>query len=438
MSNDWSFETRQIHAGQVPDAVTGARALPIYQTTSFVFPSAESAANRFALTELEPIYTRIGNPTQEVVETRIASLEGGVGALLLASGQAAETFAVLNIAEAGDHIVASPSLYGGTYNLFKHTLKKFGIETTFVEDPDDLGQWRAAVRPNTKLFFGEVVSNPRQDVLDIEGISAVAHEHGIPLIVDNTLSTPYLIRPIEWGADIVVHSATKYLGGHGNAIAGVIVDSGNFDFAQDPERFPGFNTPDESYQGLVYARDLGVGSALGANLAYILKARVQLLRDLGSAVSPFNAFLIAQGLETLSLRVERHVQNAQAVAEWLEGHDGVERVTYAGLASSPWYERGRKYGPNGTGAIVSFDIAGGLEAGKRFVDGLELHSHVANVGDVRSLVIHPASTTHSQLGAEAQLTAGVRPGLVRLSVGLENLTDILADLDAGFRAAKGA
>ncbi|MHA7281033.1 bifunctional o-acetylhomoserine/o-acetylserine sulfhydrylase [Arthrobacter sp. MDT2-2] len=439
MSNDWSFETRQIHAGQVPDAATGARALPIYQTSSFVFPSAESAANRFALTELAPIYTRIGNPTQEAVETRIASLEGGAGALLLASGQAAETFAVLNIAEAGDHIVASPSLYGGTYNLFKHTLKKFGIETTFVEDPDDLEQWRNAVRPNTKLFFGEVVSNPRQDVLDIEGISAVAHENGLPLIVDNTLSTPYLIRPIEWGADIVVHSATKYLGGHGNAIAGVIVDSGNFDFARYPERFPGFNTPDESYHGLVYARDLGVGSALGANLAYILKARVQLLRDLGSSVSPFNAFLIAQGLETLSLRVERHVQNAQAVAEWLEGHDDVERVSYAGLASSPWYERGRKYGRNnGTGAIVSFDIVGGLQAGKRFVDGLELHSHVANVGDVRSLVIHPASTTHSQLGAEAQLTAGVRPGLVRLSVGLENITDILADLDAGFRAAKGA
>ncbi|PPB49489.1 bifunctional o-acetylhomoserine/o-acetylserine sulfhydrylase [Arthrobacter pityocampae] len=438
MSNDWSFETRQIHAGQVPDAVTGARALPIYQTSSFVFPSAESAANRFSLTELAPIYTRIGNPTQEVVETRIASLEGGVGALLLASGQAASTFAVLNVAEAGDHIVASPSLYGGTYNLFRHTLKKYGIETTFVEDPDDLDQWRAALRPNTKLFFGEVVSNPRQDVLDVEGISAVAHEYGIPLVVDNTLATPYLIRPIEWGADVVVHSATKYLGGHGNAIAGVIVDSGTFDYARYPERFPGFNTPDESYQGLVYARDLGVGSALGANLAYILKARVQLLRDLGSAVSPFNAFLIAQGLETLSLRMERHVENAQAVAEWLEGHDDVERVTYAGLPASPWYDRGRRYGPKGTGAIVSFDIVGGLEAGKRFVDGLELHSHVANVGDVRSLVIHPASTTHSQLGAEAQLTAGVRPGLVRLSVGLENIADILADLDAGFRAAKGA
>ncbi|KNC18180.1 O-acetylhomoserine aminocarboxypropyltransferase [Arthrobacter sp. RIT-PI-e] len=438
MSESWSFETRQIHAGQVPDPTTGARALPIYQTSSFVFPSAESAADRFALAELAPIYTRIGNPTQEAVETRIASLEGGVGALLLASGQAAETFAVLNIAEAGDHIVASPSLYGGTYNLFKHTLRKFGVETTFVDDPDDLDQWRAAIRPNTKLFFGEVVSNPRQDVLDLEGISAVAHEYGVPLIVDNTLSTPYLIRPIEWGADVVVQSATKYLGGHGNAIAGVIVDSGNFDFAQYPDRFPGFNTPDESYQGLVYARDLGVGSELGANLAYVLKARVQLLRDLGAAVSPFNAFLIAQGLETLSLRMERHVQNALAVAEWLQERDDVERVVYAGLPSSPWYERGRKYGPAGTGAIVGFDIAGGLEAGRRFVDGLELHSHVANVGDVRSLVIHPASTTHSQLGAEAQLTAGVRPGLVRLSVGLENITDILADLEAGFRAAEGA
>ncbi|WP_294564185.1 bifunctional o-acetylhomoserine/o-acetylserine sulfhydrylase [uncultured Arthrobacter sp.] len=438
MSSNWSFETRQIHAGQTPDAATGARALPIYQSTSFVFPSAQSAADRFALTELAPIYTRIGNPTQEVVEARIASLDGGVGALLLASGQAAETYAILNLAEAGDHIVASPSLYGGTYNLFRHTLRKFGIETTFVENPDDLGQWRAAVRPNTKAFFGEVVSNPRQDVLDLEGISAIAHEHGIPLIADATVSTPYLIRPIEWGADIVVHSATKYLGGHGTAIGGVIVDSGRFDYGRDPEKFPGFNTPDESYSGLVYARDLGVGSALGANLAFILKARVQLLRDLGSAISPFNAFLIAQGLETLSLRMERHIANARAVAEWLELHDDVESVAYAGLPSSPWYERGLKYGPNGTGAIVSFDIAGGIEAGRRFVDGLELHSHVANVGDVRSLVIHPASTTHSQLGAEAQLAAGVRPGLVRLAVGLENLQDILADLDAGFRAAKGS
>lgn len=438
MSNDWSFETRQIHVGQEPDTATGARALPIYQTTSFVFPSAESAANRFALAELAPIYTRIGNPTTEAVENRIANLEGGVGALLLSSGQAASTFSILNIAEAGDHVVASPSLYGGTYNLLKNTLKKFAIEVTFVEDPDNLDQWRAAVKPNTKAFFGEVVSNPRQDVLDVEGISAIAHEAGVPLIVDNTLATPYLIRPIEWGADIVVHSATKYLGGHGSAIAGVIVDSGNFDFAKDPEKFPGFNTPDESYNGLVFARDLGVGGALGANLAYILKARVQLLRDLGSSAAPFNAFLIAQGLETLSLRVERHVENAQKVAEWLEKNDAVTSVAYAGLPSSPWYERGRKYGPKGTGAIIAFEIAGGLEAGKRFVDGLELHSHVANVGDVRSLVIHPASTTHAQLSPEAQAAAGVTPGLVRLAVGIEHIDDIIADLEAGFRASKGA
>ncbi|MBT1002602.1 bifunctional o-acetylhomoserine/o-acetylserine sulfhydrylase [Paenarthrobacter sp. DKR-5] len=438
MSNAWSFETRQIHAGQTADAETGARALPIYQTTSFVFPSAESAANRFALAELAPIYTRIGNPTQDVVEQRIANLEGGVGALLLASGQAAATFAILNIAEAGDHVVASPSLYGGTYNLLAHTLRKLGVEVTFVADPDNLEQWREAVRPNTKLFFGEVVSNPRQDVLDIEGISAVAHDAGVPLIVDNTLATPYLIRPIEWGADIVVHSATKYLGGHGTAIAGVIVDSGKFDFGKDAAKFPGFNTPDPSYNGLVYARDLGEGGALGANLSYILKARVQLLRDLGSAVAPFNAFLIAQGLETLSLRVERHVANAQKVAEWLEAHDDVEAVAYAGLPSSRWYERGRKYGPRGTGAVIAFHIAGGLEAGKRFVDGLELHSHVANIGDVRSLVIHPASTTHSQLTAEQQEIAGVAPGLVRLAVGIENIDDIIADLEAGFRAAKGA
>jgi O-acetylhomoserine (thiol)-lyase len=438
MSNDWSFETRQIHAGQEPDTATGARALPIYQTTSFVFPSAESAANRFALQELAPIYTRIGNPTQEAVETRIASLEGGAGALLLSSGQAASTYAILNLAQAGDHIVASPSLYCGTYNLLKNTLTKFGIKVSFVADPDDLDQWRAAVQPNTKAFFGEVVSNPRQDVLDIEGISAAAHTAGVPLIVDNTLSTPYLIRPIEWGADIVVHSATKYLGGHGTAIGGVIVDAGNFDYAADPEKFPGFNTPDESYNGLVFARDLGVGSALGANLAFILKARVQLLRDLGSALSPFNAFLIAQGLETLSLRVERHVENAQQVAEFLQSHGDVESVAYAGLPSSPWFERGRKYGPKGTGSVVAFEIAGGLEAGKRFVDGLELHSHVANIGDVRSLVIHPASTTHAQLSAAEQAAAGVTPGLVRLSVGIEHIDDIIADLEAGFRSAKSA
>ncbi len=436
MNNAWSFETRQIHAGQNPDTATNARALPIYQTTSYTFDSSEHAANLFALKEFGNIYTRIMNPTQAAVEERVASLEGGVGALLVASGQAAETLALLNIAEAGDHIVSSPSLYGGTYNLFHYTFKKLGIEVSFVEDPDSLDSWRAAVRPNTKAFFAETISNPKNDILDIAGVAGVAHESGVPLVVDNTVATPFLIRPIEHGADIVVHSATKYLGGHGTAVAGVIVDSGNFDFAADPQRFPNYNEPDPSYNGLVYARDLGVGSALGANLAFILKARVQLLRDLGSAVAPFNAFLIAQGLETLSLRIERHVSNAKAVAEWLEGRDEVEKVNYAGLPSSPWYELGRKYAPLGTGAVLSFEIKGGAEAGRSFVEALELHSHVANIGDVRSLVIHPASTTHSQLSEEEQLATGVTPGLVRLAVGIENIADILADLDAGFRAAK--
>ena len=436
MNNAWSFETRQIHAGQNPDTATNARALPIYQTTSYTFDSSDHAANLFALKEFGNIYTRIMNPTQAAVEERIASLEGGVGALLVSSGQAAETLALLNIAEVGDHIVSSPSLYGGTYNLFHYTFKKLGIEVTFVDDPDSLDSWRAAVRPNTKAFFAETISNPKNDILDIAGVAGVAHESGVPLVVDNTVATPFLIRPIEHGADIVVHSATKYLGGHGTAVAGVIVDSGNFDFAADPQRFPNYNEPDPSYNGLVYARDLGVGSALGANLAFILKARVQLLRDLGSAVAPFNAFLIAQGLETLSLRIERHVANAKAVAEWLQGRDEVEKVNYAALPSSPWYELGRKYAPLGTGAVLSFEIKGGADAGRAFVEALELHSHVANIGDVRSLVIHPASTTHSQLSEEEQLAAGVTPGLVRLAVGIENITDILADLDAGFRAAK--
>lgn len=438
MSNAWSFETRQIHAGQTPDAATGARALPIYQTTSFVFPDAGVAADRFALKDLGPIYTRIGNPTQTVVEDRIASLEGGVGALLVASGQAAETLAILNIAEAGDHIVASPSLYGGTYNLLHYTLPKLGIETTFVSDPHDPQAWRDAVQPNTKLFYAETIPNPRSDVLDIEAVAGVAHEVGVPLVVDNTIATPYLIRPIEFGADVVVHSATKYLGGHGTAIGGVIVDGGTFDYAQYPERFPNYNTPDPSYHGLVYARDLGVGSAFGANLSFILKARVQLLRDLGAAISPFNAFLIAQGIETLSLRIERHVANAQKVAEWLEARDDVLTVHYAGLPSSPWHEAAKKYAPRGAGAVLAFEIEGGSAAGQAFVSALELHSHVANIGDVRSLVIHPASTTHSQLTPEEQAFSGVTPGLVRLAVGIEHIDDILADLDAGFRAAKGA
>jgi O-acetylhomoserine (thiol)-lyase len=434
----WSFETRQIHAGQAPDPTTGARALPIYQTTSFVFPDAGVAADRFALKDLGPIYTRIGNPTAEVVENRIANLEGGVGALLLASGQAATTFAILNVAEAGDHIVASPSLYGGTYNLFQYSLAKLGVETTWVTDPHDPQAWRDAARPNTKAFFAETIPNPKADILDIEAVAAVAHEVGVPLIVDNTVATPYLLRPIEFGADIVIHSATKYLGGHGSAIGGVIVDSGNFDFSKDPERFANFNTPDPSYNGIVYARDLGVNGILGANLAYILKARVQLLRDLGSAISPFNAFLIAQGIETLSLRVERHVENAKKVAAWLESRDDVVSVGYAGLPSSPWHANALKYTPRGAGAIVTFELDGGADAGQAFVSALTLHSNVANIGDVRSLVIHPASTTHAQLSPEEQVKAGVTPGLVRLSVGIEHVEDILADLEAGFTAAKSA
>ncbi|MFD6179171.1 MULTISPECIES: bifunctional o-acetylhomoserine/o-acetylserine sulfhydrylase [unclassified Isoptericola] len=438
----WTFETRQIHAGQSPDPATGARALPIYQTTSFEFPSADVAADRFALADLGPIYTRIGNPTQEAVEARIADLEGGVGALLVASGQAAETLAILNVAQAGDHVVASPSLYGGTYNLLRHTLPKLGIETTFVDDPHDPESWRAATRPTTKAFFAETIPNPRADVLDIAAVADVAHEVGVPLIVDNTIATPYLVRPIEHGADVVVHSATKYLGGHGAAIGGVIVDGGTFDYAAQPERFPGFNEPDASYHGLVYARDLGVGSALGANLAFVLKARVQLLRDLGPAVAPFNAFLLAQGLETLSLRVERHVANAQRVAEWLEQRDDVRVVHYAGLPSSPWHDNATKYAPKGAGAVIAFelDVADPEQAsaaGRAFVSALRLHSHVANIGDVRSLVIHPASTTHSQLAPEEQALSGVTPALVRLSVGLEGIEDILADLELGFAAAAG-
>ncbi|MDN5761398.1 MAG: bifunctional o-acetylhomoserine/o-acetylserine sulfhydrylase [Microlunatus sp.] len=439
VSQSWSFETRQIHAGQEEaDSATGARALPIYQTTSYVFNDTEHAAKLFALEEFGNIYTRMMNPTTDVVEKRLASLEGGVGALLTASGQSATTLALLNVAEAGSHIVASPSLYGGTYSLLHYTFAKMGIEVSFVSDPDELESWRTQVRPNTKAFFAESISNPKQDILDIEQVAGLAHEVGVPLIVDNTVASPYLIRPLDWGADVVVHSATKYIGGHGTAIGGAIIDSGRFDYGADAERFPQFNEPDPSYHGLRYAPDLGVDSPLGANLAFILKARVQLLRDLGPAVSPFNAFLLAQGLETLSLRMERHVANAQRVAEWLQGRDEVGSVAYAGLPTSKWHALARKYAPLGSGAVLAFEIEGGLEAGKRFVNSLELHSHVANIGDVRSLVIHPASTTHSQLTSAEQLSAGVTPGLVRLAVGIENIEDILADLDAGFRAAKEA
>ena len=430
MSNpesDWSFETKQIHAGQTADAGTHARALPIYQTTSYTFDSTDHAAALFGLAEPGNIYTRLMNPTTDVVEQRIAALEGGVAGLFLASGQAAETFAILNIAGTGDHIVSSPRLYGGTYNLFHYTLPKLGIETTFVDDPDDLDSWQAAVRPNTKAFYGETISNPKIDILDTPGVSKVAHANGVPLIVDNTIATPYLIQPISQGADIVVHSATKYLGGHGTAIAGVIVDSGNFDWTNG--RFPGFTEPDPSYHGVVFA-DLGAP-------AFALKARVQLLRDLGSAAAPFNAFLIAQGLETLSLRMERHVANARQVAEFLDGRDDVTAVNYAGLPGSPWHERAKILAPRGTGAVLSFELAGGVSAGKAFVDALRLHSHVANIGDVRSLVIHPASTTHQQLSAAEQLASGVTPGLVRLAVGLEGIDDIIADLECGFTAAAG-
>ena len=432
----WSFETLQIHAGQTPDPTTGARALPLYQTTAYQFRDTQHAANLFGLAELGNIYTRIMNPTQDAVEQRLAALEGGVAALLVASGSAATTYSVLNVAEAGDHIVSSPSLYGGTYNLFHYTLPKFGIEVTFVEDPDDLDSWRKAVRPNTKAFFGETIANPKNDILDIEGVAKVAHEAGVPLIVDNTVATPYVIKPIEYGADVAVHSATKFLSGHGNAVVGAIIDSGNFDYAKYPTKFKGFNEPDPSYHGLVFAQALGVGSAFGANLAYIFKIRLQLLRDIGAAVSPFNAWLLAQGLETLSLRMERHLENAKAVSEWLSKHPSVEKVNYASLPNSQWNKLAKKYAPKGSGAVLSFELKGGIEAGKKFVESLKLFSHVANIGDVRSLVIHPATTTHSQLSPEEQLTAGVTPGLVRLSLGLENIEDIKADLEDGFNASK--
>jgi O-acetylhomoserine (thiol)-lyase len=432
----YSFETQQIHAGQVPDPTTGARALPLYQTTAYQFRDTKHAADLFGLAELGNIYTRIMNPTQDTVEQRVAALEGGVAALLLASGSAATTYAILNIAQAGDHIVSSPSLYGGTYNLFHYTLPKFGIEVTFVDNPDDPESWRKAVKPNTKAFFGETIANPKNDLLDIETVAKIAHENEVPLIVDNTVATPYLIRPIEYGADVVVHSATKFLSGHGNTVVGAIVDAGKFDYAKFPKRFPSFNEPDPSYHGLVYAQALGVGSPFGANLSYIFKIRLTLLRDIGAAVSPFNAWLLAQGLETLSLRIERHVENAKAIATWLEKNPQVEKVNYASLPSSPWNKLANKYCPKGSGSVLSFEIKGGIEAGKKFIEALKLLSHVANIGDVRSLAIHPASTTHSQLSPDEQLTAGVTPGLVRLSIGIENIKDIQADLESAFAAAK--
>jgi O-acetylhomoserine (thiol)-lyase len=437
-NSEWSFETQQIHAGQNPDSDTGSRSLPIYQTTAYQFRDTQHAANLFGIAEAGNVYTRINNPTQDAVEKRIATLEGGVAALLVSSGMAATTLAIMNVAQAGDHVVSSSNVYGGTFNLFNYTLPKFGIEVTFVNDTGNMDAWGAAVKPNTKAFFGEGISNPLGTVLDLGGIAEVAHEAGVPWIVDNTIATPYVTRPFDHGVDIIVHSATKFLSGHGNAMVGAIVDSGNFDFAKNPKKFPGFNEPDPSYNNMVYAKTLGVGGDFGANLAYIFKARLQLLRDFGSSVSPFNAWLLAQGLETLNLRMDRHLLNAQALAEWLEKQPEVAHVSYAGLPSSPWYATAKKYAPKGAGAVFAFELKGGATAGRKFVEGLKLFSHVANIGDVRSLVIHPASTTHAQLSPDEQLKAGITPGMVRLSIGLENIEDIKNDVKLGFAAVKNA
>lgn len=439
MTDTRGFTTRQIHAGQVPDPLTGSRALPIYQTTAYVFPDAGHAARRFAGVEDGYTYTRLNNPTQAAVESRIAALEGGVAGLLLASGQAATAATLLTLAQAGDHLVASPSLYGGTRTLLAQNLRKRGITTTFVTDPGSPASWAAAVGPRTVAFFAESVPNPRGDILDIEAVAGVAHRAGVPLVVDNTVGTPYLVRPIEWGADIVVHSASKYLAGHGAALAGSIVDAGRFDYGADPDRFPDFNEPVPGYDDLVLARDFGADGplgGLGVNVSFVVKVRLEQLHDLGAAVAPFNAFLVAQGLETLSLRMDRHVANAQAVAEWLDARADVASVTYSGLASSPYAALARKYTPRGPSGIVSFELPGGTRSGQRFVSALRLHSHVANIGDVRSLAIHPASTTHGQISVAEQAEAGVTPGLVRLSVGIEDLTDILGDLDGAFAAVR--
>ncbi len=425
-NRSYGFETLSLHAGQeTADSATGARAVPIYQTSSFVFDSPEHAANLFALKQFGNIYTRIMNPTQDAFERRIAALEGGVGALATASGQAAETLAILNIAEVGDEIVTSASLYGGTYNLFHYTLPKLGIKVHFV-DSRDPENFRSAINERTKAVYAETVGNPRLDTLDIRAVADIAHEYGVPLIVDNTFPTPYLMQPLKHGADIVVHSATKFIGGHGTSIGGVIVDGGTFDWTNG--RFPGLVEPDPSYHGLRYVEALGP-------IAYIIKARVQLLRDLGPAVSPFNSWLFLQGLETLPLRMERHSQNALKIANFLEGHENVDWVSYPGLKSHPQHELAAKYHTHGYGAILGFGIKGGLEAGKQLIRHVELFSHLANVGDAKSLIIHPASTTHSQLTEEEQYETGVTPDFIRLSVGLETVEDLIDDLDQALKAA---
>jgi O-acetylhomoserine (thiol)-lyase len=426
----YGFETLSLHAGQeTADSATGARAVPIYQTSSYVFDSPEHAANLFALKQFGNIYTRIMNPTQDAFERRMAALEGGVGALATASGQAAETLAILNIAEAGDEIVSSASLYGGTYNLFHYTLPKLGITVRFVDgrDPEN---FRAAINDRTKAVYAETLGNPRLDTLDISAAAAIAHEYDLPLIIDNTVPTPYLVQPFKHGADIVVHSATKFIGGHGTSIGGIIVDSGKFDWAASG-RFPGLTEPDPSYHGVRYVEALGP-------LAYIIKARVQLLRDLGPATTPFNSWLFLQGLETLPLRIERHSQNALRIAEFLEGHPAVGWVSYPGLPSHPQHELARKYFTHGYGAIVGFGIKGGLEAGKQLIRYIELFSHLANIGDAKSLIIHPASTTHSQLTPDEQIETGVTPDFIRLSVGLETVDDLIEDLDQALRTAVAA
>ena len=420
------FDTRQIHAGQRPDPTTGAPVLPIYQTSAYVFDSAEQAANRFKLADPGPIYTRLTNPTNEVVENRIADLEGGIAGLIVASGAGALILTLTTIGRAGDNIVASPSLYGGSKAALTNNLPRLGIETRFVDDPRDPDAWKAAADERTVAFFGETIPNPQCDIFDIEPIAKAAHEVGVPLIIDNTVATPYLTRPIEWGADIVIHSATKYLGGHGTSVLGAIVDGGTFDWSADPERFREFSTPDASYHGLVYS-DLG-------NQAFIVKARAQGLRDFGWAASPFNSFLVDLGIETLSLRVQRHCDNALAVAKWLEAHDRVRSVNYAGLESSPYYSLQQKYAPGGAGGALAFDIDADKAACERFVDALELHYNLANIGDVRSLVAHPASTTHSQCTPEDLAACGISESTIRLSVGLEHVDDIIADLARGFNA----
>lgn len=424
---DYGFETLSLHAGQeTADKATNARAVPIYQTSSYVFDSPEHAANLFALKQFGNIYTRIMNPTQDAFERRVAALEGGVGALATSSGQSAETLALLNIAGAGDEIVASSSLYGGTYNLLHYTLSKLGITTHFV-DSREPENFRAAINDRTKAIYAETLGNPRLDTLDISAVAEIAHEYGLPLIVDNTLATPYLVQPIKHGADIVIHSATKFINGHGTSIGGIIVDSGKFDWAASG-RFPGLVEPDPSYHGLRYVEALGP-------LAYILKARVQLMRDLGAATTPFNSWLFLQGLETLALRMERHSQNAQRIAEFLEGHPAVDWVSYPGLPSHPQHGLAKKYFTHGYGAIVGFGIKGGIEAGKKLIQHIELFSHLANVGDAKSLIIHPASTTHAQLTPEEQFAAGVTPDFIRLSIGIETVEDLISDLDQALHAA---